>query len=100
MLLPRLPLQIPKGLSFDIPDLLLVQAWAEFHDLRMKVELDIFTESEEYEEMVGLFSPSTGSQRWMLWRSSNGVVAQPVVGRTRIFDSVAEALDDLIPVQD
>jgi hypothetical protein len=100
MLLRRPPAKVPKGLSFDIPDLLLVRAWAEFHGIRMEVELDHSAEGDEYEEMIGLFSPSTGFRRWMLWRSTDCVVAQPMVGRPRRFDTTAEALEALIPHQD
>ena len=29
----------PKGLAFEIPDLMLLQGWAEFHNVQMIVEL-------------------------------------------------------------
>jgi hypothetical protein len=100
MLLRRRLLKTPKGLSFEIADLLLVRAWADYHDLRMEVELDFTAEGDEFEEIVGLFSPLTGFRRWMLWRSADGIIAQPMVGRPRIFDAVADALEGLIPAQD
>jgi hypothetical protein len=100
MLLRRPLARIPKGLSFDVSDLLLVRAWADYHDLRMEVELDFAAERDEFEEIVGLFAPRTGSRRWMLWRSTDGIIAQPMVGRPRMFDNVADALETLIPVQD
>ena len=100
MLPQQVPTKTPKGLSFDIADLLLVRAWADFHELRMEVELDFTAETDEFEEIIGLFSPITGFRRWMIWRSANGIVAQPMVGRPRVFDAVADALDVLIPVQD
>jgi hypothetical protein len=100
MLLRRAPVRIPKGLSFDVADLLLVRAWADYHDLRMVVELDFAAERDEFEEIIGLFAPQTGFRRWMLWRSATGIVAQPMVGRPRKFDMVADALEALIPVQD
>jgi len=94
------PVMAPRGLSFDISDLLLVRAWAEFHELRMEVELDFTAEGDEFEEIIGLFSPITGARRWMIWRSAESIVAQPMVGRPRLFDTVADALEVLIPVQD
>jgi hypothetical protein len=46
---------VPAGLSFEVADLILLQSWAEFHDLRMVVELDHCGADGEYEE----WSPST-----------------------------------------
>jgi len=100
MLLRPVPVKAPKGLSFDVADLLLVRAWADFHELRMEVELDFTAEGDEFEEIIGLFSPSTGFRRWMIWRSADGIIAQPMVGRPRVLDAIADALDVLIPVQD
>lgn len=90
----------PTGLAFEVPDLLLMQSWAEFHDLRMAVELDCCTEDEEYEEMIALFSRSRGFRRWTVWRSRDGIVVQPMVGRRMLFEHVAEGLEQLIPPQD
>jgi hypothetical protein len=100
MLLRRSSFKVPKGLSFEIPDLLLVQAWAEYHSIRMEVELHHCAGGDEYEEMLGLFSMATGFRRWMLWRSCDGIIAQPMVGRPMIFDTISEALDVLIPALD
>ena len=91
---------MPTGLSFDLPDLVLIQAWADFHELRMEMELDCSADGDEYEEMIGLFVRLTGFRRWSIWRSCDGVVVQPMVGRPMMFDSVAEALEMLIPVRD
>jgi len=88
------------GLSFEVADLMLAQAWADFHELRMEIELDCAAGLDEYEEMVGLFARHTGFRRWMVWRSCDGIVVQPMVGRAMLFDSVAEALEDLIPLRD
>ena len=86
----------PTGLSFDISDLILLQGWAEFHDVRMVVELDHSVEGDEYEEVVALYSNDRMLRRWILWRSASEVVAQPLLGRARHFGSVAEALEGLI----
>ena len=86
----------PKGLSFDISDLILLQGWAEFHDVRMVVELDHWVEGEEYEEVVALYTKDRLLRRWILWHSDSEIVVQPLIGRSSRFDSVAEALESLI----
>ncbi len=77
----------------------MMQAWAEFHELRMDVELDCCIEADEYEEMVVMFSRKSGFRRWMIWRSANGIVVQPMVGRQMLFDTMADALEKLIPAR-
>jgi hypothetical protein len=96
----RTTTQAPTGLSFEIPDLLMVQAWADFHNLRMEIELDAATESEEYEELIGLYYGASAYRRWMVWRSCDGIVVQPMMGRPMLFDTMAVALEALIPAQD
>lgn len=98
--LPRTTVQTPTGLSFDVPDLLLVQAWADFHDLRMEIELDVTAEGDEYEELLGLYYGASEYRRWMMWRSCDGIVVQPMMGRPMLFDTMAVALEVLIPVED
>jgi hypothetical protein len=86
----------PIGLSFDIADLILLQGWADFHDVRMVVELDHWVEGEEYEEVVALYTKDRLLRRWIVWRSDSEVVVQPLLGRGRHFGSVADALESLI----
>jgi|SRR5450631_1532769 hypothetical protein len=86
----------PMGLSFDISDLILLQGWAEFHDVRMAVELDHWAEGEEYEEVVALYTRDRLLRRWILWRSTSEIIVQPLLGRASHFDSVADALEALI----
>ena len=86
----------PTGLSFDISDLILLQGWAEFHDVRMVVELDHWVEGDEYEEVVGFYTKDSPLRRWILWRSSSEVIVQPLIGRGRHFGSVADALESMI----
>ena len=92
----RVPPTPPTGLSFDISDLILLQGWAEFHDIRMVVELDHWVEGEEYEEVVALYTKDRLLRRWILWRSASEVVVQPLLGRGCRFGSVADALENLI----
>jgi hypothetical protein len=100
MQLPRTTIKTPTGLSFDIPDLLLVGAWADFHGLRMKIDLDAAAEGDEYEEVLGLYYGASEYRRWMIWRSCDGVVVQPMMGRPMLFDTTAIALEVLIPARD
>ena len=88
--LPRTTLPAPTGLSFDVPDLLMLHAWAEYHELRMTIDLDTFTGSEEYEEIVNLSEADIPHHRWMLWRSADGIIVQPRMGRPMLFDMMAD----------
>ena len=85
----------PIGLAFEIADLLLLQGWAKVNDFRMVVELDHWVEGEEYEEVVAFYGTESALRRWILWRSARQIVAQPLIGRTCRFDSVADALGSL-----
>src|SRR6185437_16856422 len=91
--------RMPTGISFELSDLALVQGWAEFHDLRMVVELDYCAEGEEYEEVLAFYPRDSAFRRWMVWRGPRGIVVQPMMGRASRFTSVAEALDRLIPAR-
>jgi hypothetical protein len=90
--------KLPTGLSFDVPDLLMMQGWSDFHDLRMTVELDFHVEDEEYEELLGIYDGNRPFRRWMIWRSCDGIVVQPAMGRTMLFDTMSDVLEILIPV--
>jgi hypothetical protein len=100
MQLRRMPAGIPTGLSFDSPDLLMLQAWADFHDLRMSIDLDVCTDGEEYEELLGIYDKDRDFRRWMLWRSCEGIVVQPTMERSMLFDFMDDVLEILIPPGD
>ncbi|MDR3531959.1 MAG: hypothetical protein P4L90_15595 [Rhodopila sp.] len=100
MQLPRTSVKLPTGLSFEVPDLLMLQGWTDFHDLRMAIELDVCAEGDEYEELLGLYDGNSAFRRWMIWRSCDGIVVQPAMGRTMLFDSMADVLEILIPPRD
>jgi hypothetical protein len=85
----------PVGLAFEISDLLILQGWAEFHGVRMVVELDHWVEGEEYEEVVAFYAKDSAVRRWIIWRSAREIVVQALIGRTARFASVAEALNSL-----
>ena len=87
---------VPAGLAFEIADLILLQSWAEFHELRMVVELDHRGADGEYEEMVAIYAKDSHALRWLLWRTDE-IVLQPLIGRTIHCPSVADAIEVLSP---
>jgi len=86
---PKLVPNVPTGLAFEIADLMMLQAWAEFHDVQMVVELDHCVEGEEYEEVIAFYAQDSQLRRWILWRASDGVIVQPLIGRSNRFSTVA-----------
>ena len=90
---------LPMGLAFELADLVMVQGWSEFHELRMVVELDYTAEGEEYEEVVAFYAKDNALRRWILWRAPSEIVVQPLIGRSCRFSSVADALESLIPAR-
>lgn len=89
----------PMGLAFEIADLMLLQGWAEFHNVQMVVELDHCVEGEEYEEVVAFYATDSQLRRWILWRAESEIVVQPLIGRSCRHRSVADALDSLMPTR-
>jgi hypothetical protein len=96
---PQIIPNAPLGLAFDISDLMLLQGWAEFHEVQMVVELDHWVEGEEYEEVVAFYGKDSPLRRWILWRAASEIIVQPLIGRGRRFVSVADALESLIPAR-
>lgn len=90
----------PAGLSFDIPDLLMLRAWADYHDLHMGLALDTVIAGAVYEEFVTLTDARRTDGRWGLWRSADGIVLQGMAGAPRLFATMADALELLIPTTD
>ena len=68
----------PIGLAFEISDLILLQGWAEFHNVHMVVELDHWVEGEEYEEVIAFYAKGSPLRRCNLWRSASDMVLPPV----------------------
>ena len=97
MLKPHTTPNRPTGLAFEIPDLMLLKGWADFHNVQMVVELDHCVEGDEYEEVVALYGRDSKLRRWILWRSAQAIVVQPLIGRSCRFATVPEALESIIP---
>jgi hypothetical protein len=93
---PKAARLAPTGIAFDVPELVLAQAWADYHGLRMVIELDGHLDGEEYEEVLAFYPPNSAFRRWMMWRSTVGTVVQPMMGRTQRFARMAEALEQTI----
>ena len=100
MQLPRTSARLRTGLAFEIADLVMLRGWAEFHSMRLAIELEVCAENEEYEELLALYEQNCAFRRWMLWRSCDGIIVQPANGRTKLFDTMADVVDTLIPSRD
>jgi hypothetical protein len=86
----------PVGIAFSVPELLILRAWAEYHDIRVVVELDHCVDGSEYEEVVALYPPGVSLRQWTLWRSRDGVVVEPRHGRTFKADCISELVQTLM----
>ena len=86
---------LPTGLAFEVADLVLLQGWAEFHDVEMVVELDHCIEGEEYEEVVAFYAKDSQLRRWIVWRAADVIVVQHLIGPNCLFATVADALESL-----
>ena len=68
---------LPKGIAFEIADLLLISKWAELRDSRMLVCLDHGTDGEEYEEVIAFQAEASLLCQFIMWREADSVVLQP-----------------------
>ena len=93
------PRSVPKGLAFEIADLILINGWAAFRDVPMAIRLDHGAEDEEYEEVVAFQTKKSPLWRLIIWRNADAVFIQPLLGKTRRHRSVAEALESLLAKQ-
>ena len=86
------PSHLPKGLAFEIADLILMKGWADVHNFRMVVRLDHGTVGEEYEEVLAFHPEMSSPCQLIVWRNEKAVFVQPLVGRRRRYGSVTAAL--------
>jgi hypothetical protein len=90
----------PKGLAFEIADLVLIGRWADLHNFRMVVRLDHGAAvGEDYEEAIAFQTNASPLYRLMMWRNADAVFVQHLVGRRKQYRSVALALASLVPKQ-
>jgi hypothetical protein len=83
------------GLSFTVPELMIMSAWAEYHGLRMSIELDTCVEGAVYEEVVAFYAPGMPLRRWTLWRTADAIVAEALHGAPLRSDCVGVILEML-----
>ena len=93
------PIMPPPGSSFEMPDLILLQAWAAFHDFRMMLRLDFCGNCDAHEELVVFRTATGGSRLWTLWRAVDRIIVQTADGNHEQFESVADAIDQLVPCE-
>jgi hypothetical protein len=87
----------PVGIAFSVPELLILRAWAEYHDIRVVVELDHCVDGSEYEEVIALYPPGRSLRQWTLWRSRDGVMVEPTHGRAFKAECISDLVQVLIP---
>lgn len=87
----------PSGISFEVADLLLAQAWAAYYGVRLHIRLDHATARTDYEEVMEFNTGRKTLSGLIMWRTGHAVYAKPVLGKKRRFESVAHALERLLP---
>jgi hypothetical protein len=92
------PPRLPKGLAFEIADLVRIRRWADCYAFRMLICLDYGAAvDEEYEEVIAFQTDVSPLYRLIIWRNATAVFVQPLVGRGKQYCSVADALKSLLP---
>jgi hypothetical protein len=61
----------------------------------MVVRLDHGSEAEDYEEVLAFHRGSSPLCYWIMWRDTNVVFVQPLIGRTMRYGCVAEVVETL-----
>ena len=84
-----------KGLSFNVGDLVLLEAWSVTLGLRMVVHLDHYSSIAEYEEVLTFHSGTNPLTEWTMWRTEQAVCARPGSGRIHRYRSVVKALESM-----
>ncbi len=87
----------PVGVAFSVPELIILRAWAEYHDIRVVMELDHCVDGAEYEEVIALYSPGISLRQWTLWRSREAVIVEPRHGRAFRAACISDLVQALIP---
>jgi hypothetical protein len=86
----------PRGIAFEIVDLMLIKKWADTRNIKFVIRLDHSAESEEYEEVVAFHPETSPTCPLIMWRTAELVFVQPLIGRRRRYGSVAKALDSQV----
>ncbi len=90
------PTHVTVETAFGIPELLVLEAWSEFHDMRMEIDLGRCLDGKALDETVIIYDQDT-AHRWTLWRTAAGIVVQPMIGMGQQFATLTAALDAICP---
>jgi len=92
------PPRLPKGLTFEIADLVRIRRWGDCYASRMLVCLDHGAAvGEEYEEVIAFQTGISPLYGFNMWRNAAAVFVPPLVGRGKQYDSAAYAVKRLLP---
>jgi len=85
------------GIAFTLPELLMLTAWAEFHSIRLVIELDNRIDDAEYEEVAALYPPGSPLRHWTLWRAPDAIVVEPMFGPEFREECISDVLQRVMP---
>ncbi|HVY17984.1 MAG TPA: hypothetical protein VHB27_22385 [Rhodopila sp.] len=89
-----------RGLSFSVPDLVLLKSWAKAQALNMRVHLDYVSDGKEYDEILAFHAGENSLFEFIMWRDARSVYVKPVMGWPQRFRSVMSALSAICPDRD
>jgi hypothetical protein len=75
--------------SFTVRELIILSAWAEFHDLRLIIEPGHCESGEIVTGCEGDGFNATPA----IFRAPDQIVVQPRLGQSRVFQTICDALD-------
>lgn len=85
------------GIAFTVPELMLLSGWAEYHAIRLVIELDNCIDGAEYEEVVALYPEGSPIRQWTLWRAPDAVIVEAMQGEGFRAGCICDVLDQLMP---
>lgn len=83
----------PVGIAFDIPELVLLRAWAARNRLRLKIVLDRVRSGEQYEEVALLYPEGASEPSLVFWRTAEVVILERTKARPQRFRFLSDALE-------
>jgi hypothetical protein len=89
----------PQPAPFEVWQLTVLRAWAEYHGLEMAIDLAGQVDGAECEELVILRARHNGD-RWILWRTADAVMLRSTGGPGLEFNLLADALAAIAPTAD
>jgi hypothetical protein len=95
---PELAIRL-QPISFEVWQLTVLRAWAEYHGLEMAIELASQVDGAECEELIILRARHTGD-RWTLWRTADAIMLRSACAPGAEFDLLADALAAIAPAAD